>query len=65
MRTALLFLLLNIGLSFLFMIGVTYFIVWIFSLGDFPNLDKTLNVIGTYTAIVFLLNLLFGFRKND
>ncbi len=65
MRIVLLFLLLNIGLSFLFMIGVIYFIVWIFSLGDFPNLDKTLNVIGTYTAIVFLLNLLFGFRKND
>ena len=65
MKTALLFLLLNIGLSFLFMIGVIYFIVWIFSLGDFPNLDKTFNVIGTYTAIVFLLNLLFGFRKND
>ena len=65
MKTALLFLLLNIGLSFLFMIGVIYFIVWIFSLGDFPNLDRTLNVIGTYTAIVFLLNLLFGFRKND
>jgi len=62
MRTAILFLLLQIGLSFLFMIGVIYFIVWIFSLGDFPNLDKTLTVIGTYTAIVFLLNLLFGFR---
>ena len=65
MRIALLFLLLNIGLSFLFMIGVIYFIVWIFSLGDFPNLDKTLNVIGTYTAIMFLLNLLFGFRAKN
>ena len=65
MRIVLLFLLLNIGLSFLFMIGVIYFIVWLFSLGDFPNLDKTLNVIGTYTAIVFLLNLLFGFRAKN
>lgn len=64
MRNALLFLLLNIGLSFLSLIGIIYFIVWLFALGDFPNLDKTLNVVGTYTAVLFLLNLLFGFRTK-
>lgn len=53
-----------VGMSILFTLGVVYLIIWIFNLGVYPRLDELTNWVGVYTGIVFILNLLFGFRTG-
>ena len=62
MRTVILIYLLMVGMSILFTLGIVYFIIWIFNLGEYPRLDEVTTLVGIYIGIVFILNLLFGFR---
>ena len=63
MKNTILILSLSLGVSATLVLGFIYLIVWLFSLGEFPNLDKAFDFVLLFTLISFLLNLLFGFRK--
>jgi hypothetical protein len=64
MRSELLFFLLVIGIAIAFCLLFIHFGIWIFSLGHFPNLSNFTYWIGWYCLIMFLINILFGFKRK-